>query len=107
MCIQNYFILQSVGSNADRSEPTERTALITEEKAETGKVKLSVILAYCRACTWFLTVLTLLFYTLTSGASVASNFWLADWSNAEGKIRANETYFVKVTACDKEDGPDV
>ena len=103
--------MQSVGSNADKSEPTERTALITEEKAETGKVKLSVILAYCRACTWFLTILTLLFYTLTSGASVASNFWLADWSNAEGNIRANETSngtgFVKVTACDKEDGPDV
>ena len=103
--------MQSVGSNADKSEPTERTALITEEKAETGKVKLSVILAYSRACTWFLTILTLLFYTLTSGASVASNFWLADWSNAEGNIRANETgngtSFDKVTACDKEDGPDV
>lgn len=104
-------LMQSVGSNADKSEPTEHTALITEEKAETGKVKLSVILAYCRACTWFLTFLTLLFYTLTSGASVASNFWLADWSNAEGNIRANETgnvtAFVKVTACDREDGPDV
>ena len=103
--------MQSVGSNAGESEPTERTALITEEKAETGKVKLAVILAYCRACTWFLTILTLLFYTLTSGASVASNFWLADWSNAEGNVRANETgngtAFVKVTACDKEDGPDV
>ena len=103
--------MQSVGSNADKSEPTERTALITEEKAETGKVKLSVILAYSRACTWFLTILTLLLYTLTSGASVASNFWLADWSNAEGNIRANETgngtSFDKVTACDKKDGPDV
>jgi hypothetical protein len=104
--------LQSVGSNADKSEPTEQTALITEEKAETGKVKLAVILAYCRACTWFLTILTFLFYTLTSGASVASNFWLADWSNAEDNIgRVNETgngtAFVKVTACDKEDGPDM
>ena len=103
--------VQSIGSNADRSEPTEKTALITEEKAETGKVKLAVIIAYCRACTWFLTILTLLFYTLTSGASVASNFWLADWSNSEDNAHANETAngtaFVKVTACDKEDGPDV
>ena len=103
--------MQSVGSTTGRSEPTEQTALITEEKAETGKVKLTVIIAYCRACTWFLTILTLLFYTLTSGASVASNFWLADWSNAEDNVHASETAngtaFVKVTACDGEDGPDM
>ena len=38
--------MQSVGSNAGRSEPTEQTALITEEKAETGNVWLTVITAY-------------------------------------------------------------
>ena len=105
-------LVQSIGSSPEEfDEPTETTALIAEEKAETGKVKLSVILAYCRACNWLLTILTLLFYISTSGSSVASNFWLADWSNAEGNFRTNETtnstYFIKKTACDKDDGPDV
>ena len=57
-----------------------------------------------------MTLITLLFYVLSNGASVASNFWLADWSNAEGNMRTNETKnatFVKVTACDKDSGPDV
>ena len=105
-------IIQSIGSSPEEfNEPTETTALISEEKAETGKVKLSVIIAYCRACNWFLAILTLLFYISSSGSSVASNFWLADWSNAEGNIRINETtnttYFIKMTACDKDDGPDL
>ena len=85
--------------------------MITEEKAETGNVKIAVILAYCRACTYLMTFLTLLFYVLTNGASVASNFWLAEWSNAEGNEHTSETHngtsFVKVTACDKQNGPDV
>ena len=110
MIILFSWYIQSLGKESDKAEPSERTALITEEKAETGNVRLSVILAYCRACTWYMTLITLLFYVLTDGASVASNFWLADWSNAEGNMRANETKnvtFVKVTACDKDTGPDV
>ena len=101
---------QSLGSKDLDVEVTENTALIAEEKAETGNVKLSVIIAYCRACTWYMSLLTLLLYVLTNGASVASNFWLADWSNAEGNIRDSEiknTTFVKLTACDKDSGPDV
>ena len=99
--------IQSIGSSPEEfEEPTESTALISEEKTETGKVKLSVILAYCRACNWILTILTLFFYISTSGSSVASNFWLADWSNAEGNyLIDNATY--QATACDKENGPDV
>lgn len=99
--------VQSIGSSPEEfEEPTESTALISEEKTETGKVKLSVILAYCRACNWILTILTLFFYISTSGSSVASNFWLADWSNAEGNyLIDNATY--QATACDKENGPDV
>ena len=88
----------------------ENTALIAEEKAETGNVKISVILAYCIACTWYMTLITLFLYVLTNVASVASNFWLADWSNAEGNIRDSElknTTFAKVTACDNENGPNV
>ena len=106
-----YFpFVQSLGKESDKEEPTERTALITEEKTETGNVRLSVILAYCRACTWYMTLITMLFYVLTNGASVASNFWLADWSNAEGNMHTSETKnvtFVKLTACDKDSGPDV
>ena len=74
-------------------------------------MKLSVILAYCRASNWFLAIITLLFYMSMSGASVASNFWLADWSNAEGNFHFNETdnvtTFTRMTACDNIDGPDL
>ena len=85
---------------------TERSALIVEEKAESGSVKLSVILAYCRACTWPMTLITVVFFVITHGASIASSFWLVKWSNAQ----ANEEVFeknksesiVKVTFCDDD-----
>ena len=57
---------------------------------------MSVLFAYVRACTYPLSLLTILFYLLTNGASLASNFWLADWSNSNTPENRNQT----VTACD-------
>ena len=91
-------------SSDTEDELTERSVLITEEKTESGTVKLSVVLAYCRACAWPMIWTTLLFFLLTHGASIASSFWLAKWSNAQ----ANELAFERnesvslhhITFCD-------
>ena len=83
---------------------TESSALIVEEKAESGSVKLSVILDYCRACTWPVAIITVVFFVLTHGASIASSFWLAKWSNEQANevaLEKNESvYNRKVTFCD-------
>ena len=79
-------ILQSPGGSYpsdSEDELTERTALISEEKAMSGNVKLSVIFAYCRACTWFVTVITVILNILAQAASITTNFWLSKWSNAQ------------------------
>lgn len=82
----------------------EKSALIVEEKAESGSVKLSVILSYCRACTWPVATITVLFFVLTQAASIASSFWLAEWSSAQANEvafeRNNSKYIRKVTLCD-------
>ena len=46
------------------------------------QVKLSVIYAYIKACTLSLSFLTLIFFIVSNGLSVASNFWLNVWSNS-------------------------
>lgn len=84
---------------------TERSALIVDEKAESGSVKLSVILDYCQACTWPMAVMTVVFFVLAHGASIASSFWLAKWSNAQAneltfEKNASTYYTRKVTICD-------
>ena len=46
------------------------------------QVRWSVLITYCKACTYLMTALMLLFNVLQNGASVGTNFWLAAWSNA-------------------------
>ena len=111
-------------------ETTEQTALITEEKVETGtvsvitkrtcmipyfhshipipQVKFSVLVAYCRACSFILSFLTVLFFILSQASQVATNFWLSEWSNAEDRYQRdhNGTLNPK-TACDNANGTDV
>ena len=86
----------------EKVEEDKRKSLISEEKVLTGRVTFSVILAYCRACTWYMTVLVLLFNVLSNVFAVVTNFWLADWSNAaEKSITAGGNFSVdQVTACD-------
>ena len=47
------------------------------------QVQLSVFVTYAKACTYYMTLLVLLFSILTNGAAVGQNFWLAHWSNEE------------------------
>ena len=91
----------------DKVEESNQKSLITEERAETGRVTFAVILAYCRACTWYMTVFVLVFNILSNVFAVVTNFWLADWSNAEATRDANSDggnhTVVEVTACDSAD----
>lgn len=83
---------------------TENTALITEEKAMSGSIKLSVILTYCRASTWSLTVVTLILYSLGQAASIATNFWLSKWSNAQAcQQESGMNQSTQVTSCSGSD----
>ena len=89
---------------ADNIERDRKKSLTSEEKAETGRITTAVILAYCRACTWYMTIFVLLFNVLSNVLAVVTNFWLADWSNAAGNAQAADvnvtTSTGRVTACD-------
>lgn len=69
--------------------------------AETGSVGLAVIKSYVQACTWIMSVLVLFFYAVSSSMSISSNFWLAEWSNANGRF--NSSNFSAITFCDHPD----
>ena len=88
----------------DTVEQDKQKSLTSEEKAETGRITAAVILTYCRACTWYMTVFVLLFNVLVNALAVVTNFWLADWSNAAGSVQASDVNVTittgRVTACD-------
>ncbi|XP_008569047.1 PREDICTED: canalicular multispecific organic anion transporter 2 [Galeopterus variegatus] len=56
-------------------------ALIEEEKAEIGTVKLSVYWDYAKAAGLCTSLAICLLYTGQSAASIGSNVWLSDWTN--------------------------
>lgn len=58
------------------------------------QVKLTVFWSYIKACTIFLTLLMILFYVLSTGASVGTNFWLAHWSNEEANPNNSARLYV-------------
>ena len=72
--------------------------LTTKEEAKTGRVHYSILVAYCKACTWPMTVITFFFFLFGYASSVGGNFWLAAWSNAEDQ--APGANFTQTTACD-------
>ena len=72
---------------------------------QTGTVKLSVVVAYLKACTWLMSGLTFFFYVASSVMIISANFWLAEWSNAEGRF--NATNFSALTFCDHPGNIDV
>ena len=62
---------------------SEQRILTSREEVQTNCVTLAVISAYCRACTWCMTILVLFFTVMSHAVSVATNLWLAEWSSAE------------------------
>ncbi len=100
-----------VSDTEDGLEESEHTALISEEKPMSGNIKLSVIVEYCRACTWPMVVITVLLFVLSQVAAAASKFWLANWSNSQANeqvFEKNESaVFQQVTFCDSVNGSSV
>ena len=92
----------AVTKKSEDVEEDKQKSLISEEKVQTGRVTFAVILAYCRACTWYMTVFVLIFNVLSNVFAVVTNFWLADWSNAAGNsITGDRNVSVNgLTACD-------
>ena len=83
---------------ADKSN--ERRTLTSREKVQTNRVTFAVIAAYCRACTWYMTVLVLFFTVMSHAVSVATNLWLAEWSSAE-----SDSPNTTATLCDVTNSP--
>ena len=85
----------------------KKKSLMTEEKAETGRVNFSVLLTYCRAATWYLAVCVVLFNVLQTAVGVGTNFWLAEWSTAAGagNFLGENATVAPVTACDTTGSP--
>ena len=94
--------VQKKEDESKKSAKTDkRRTLTSKEKVQTSRVTLSVISAYCRACTWYMTFLVLFFTVMSHAVSVATNLWLAEWSSAESSDNANTT----LTLCDITSSP--
>ncbi|XP_076819725.1 multidrug resistance-associated protein 1-like isoform X2 [Clavelina lepadiformis] len=59
--------------------------LIVTETAETGNIKASVFLSYIRSVGFVPSFIIIVFSILSSGSSVGSSIWLADWTKDSGK----------------------
>jgi len=71
--------------------------IIVKEKIESGKVKLSVLQTYFKACGYLLTVSSVLAFSLVNVGSIGSNFWLSDWSNdANNKEKVQDDKFFRL-----------
>ena len=100
-----------ISDTEDELETSEHTALISEEKSMSGNIKLSVIVEYCRACTWPIVITTVLLFILSQAAALASKYWLANWSNSQASEQDFENNksvaFQQVTLCDSVNGSNV
>ena len=76
-----------------------------------GNIKLSVIVEYCRACTWPMVIVIVLLLIFSQVAAVGSKYWLADWSNSQANEQVFENnesvVFQQVTFCDGISGSNV
>ncbi|KAK5969866.1 Multidrug resistance-associated protein 1 [Trichostrongylus colubriformis] len=72
---------EKVALLGEQSKPIQKSKLVEREAVETGKVKWTVYLTYIRAIGFDLAVLFVGVYILSSVLGVASNLWLAKWSD--------------------------
>ena len=96
----NINVQKSEDDSKKATRSDEQKILTSKEKVQTNRVKLAVISAYCRVCTWYMTILVLFFTVMSHAVSVATNLWLAKWSSAESD-NANAT----LTLCDVTNSP--
>ncbi|KAK6061915.1 ABC transporter transmembrane region, partial [Cooperia oncophora] len=72
---------EKVALLGEESKTAQKSKLVEKEAVETGKVKWTVYLTYIRAIGFDLAVLFVGVYILSSVLGVASNLWLAKWSD--------------------------
>lgn len=74
---------QSTRSLVQQSPNKEQKGekITVKEKIETGKVKLSVLMEYFKACGKTMLIFFILTYSLSNIASVGSNLYLSKWSD--------------------------
>jgi len=58
------------------------------------QVKFGVFVEYFKASSYLMSFLLIFFYIFSNVASVGSNFWLAAYSNTQGKNDSNTTISV-------------
>ena len=102
ICVVMYYggcpNLQQVFSEDEDGTEKKVSGLIMKEEAKTGRIHFSILVAYCKACTWPMTIITFFFFLFGYASSVGGNFWLATWSNAEDQVPREN--FTRTTACD-------
>ncbi|CAJ0609669.1 unnamed protein product [Cylicocyclus nassatus] len=78
---------------ADEKKQVQMSKLVEKEGMETGKVKWAVYLTYIRAIGFDVALLFITVYILSSVLGVASNLWLAKWSDDAEAIQKNGTSY--------------
>lgn len=91
---------QSLKKVVQVTEEKADGVLVQEEKAETGKVKLSVFVDYAMAVGPCTTLVICLLYVAQSTSSIGANVWLSDWTNeaTEGQRQNNTSMRLGVYA---------
>ncbi|VDL80145.1 unnamed protein product [Nippostrongylus brasiliensis] len=79
---------EKVALLGEQAKNTQKSKLVEKEAVETGKVKWSVYLTYIRAIGLFIATLFIVVYIFSSVLGVASNLWLAKWSDDAEMIQA-------------------
>ncbi|KAG8247449.1 Canalicular multispecific organic anion transporter 1 [Homalodisca vitripennis] len=72
--------------NCDKPEKMGKKKLMTVEEAETGNVKLSVFLYYCKAIGVLTATLTISSIILYQTFLVSTNLWLSRWSSDNSTV---------------------
>ena len=94
--------VQKTGNDTKKDvKNDDRKILTTKEKVQTNRISLAVIFAYCRACTWCMSILVLFFTVMSHTSSVVTNLWLAEWSSAE-----SDSTNATLTLCDETASPE-
>lgn len=79
---------EKVALLGEEAKNSQKSRLVEKEAVETGKVKWSVYLTYIKAIGLVIAVLFIAVYILSSVLGVASNLWLAKWSDDAQMIQS-------------------
>ena len=75
---------------------SDKGKLMKEEERVKGVVSWRIYLTYIQACSWLLVFIFLIFQLAMQAARVATNYWLAWWSQASGETKGNTTQVTNI-----------